>query len=98
MMLRHANRDRRRDERPGDLTDTPRDYLGADRIGADQADRTVLLGRADRQNYSAAGPKIRLDLLPSLQLQLHSPSLCRGLLSPRERHSILARLFSTTPA
>jgi hypothetical protein len=78
MVLRHADRDRRRDEGSGGLPDTPRDDLGADRVGADQAGWPVLLGRADRQDDSSAGLKISLDLLPSLQLKLHSRSFRRG--------------------
>ena len=78
MVLRHANRDGRRDERPGGFADPSRDHLGADRIGADQAGWPVLLGRADRQDDPPAGVKISLDLLPGLQLKLHSPSFRAG--------------------
>jgi hypothetical protein len=42
------------------------------RIGADQAGRPMLLGRADRQDNAAARSEIRLDLDPGLQLELHS--------------------------
>ena len=71
MMLGHPDRDGRSDERSSGLTDTPSDDLGADRVGADQAGRTVLLGRADRQDDAPARFEVGLDLHPSLQLQLH---------------------------
>jgi hypothetical protein len=54
---------------------TPRDHFGADRIGADQPGWPVLFGRADWQDDPPAGLKIIFDLLPGLQLKLHSRSL-----------------------
>ena len=75
MVLRHADRDGRRDQGADGLADTSRDHLGADRIGADQAVWPMLLGRADRQDNSTAGLKISLDFLPGLQLKLHARSL-----------------------
>jgi hypothetical protein len=59
------------DEGSRGLADTPYNHLGADRVGADQADRAVLLGRADRHDDAATRPKISIDLRPGLQLQLH---------------------------
>ena len=47
----------------------------------------MLLGRAYRQDNSPAGLKINLDLLPGLQLKLHSRSFRRGLTSPSTRQS-----------
>ena len=48
MVLGHPDRDRRRHERSGGFADAACDDLGADRIGADQTNRPVLLGRAYR--------------------------------------------------
>ena len=66
MMLGHPDRDGRSDERSSGLTDAPSDDLGADRVSADQAGRTVLLGRADGQDDATARSKILLDLYPGL--------------------------------
>ena len=71
MMLGHPDRDGRSDERSGGLTDTASNDLGTDRVGADKAGRTVLLGRADGQDDAPARFEVGLDLHPSLQLQLH---------------------------
>jgi hypothetical protein len=82
MMLRHTDRDCRGNQGAGPLADPPRDNLGANRIGADQTVRPVLLGRANRQDDPPAILQISLDFLPSLQLQLHSRSFRSGLTSP----------------
>ena len=79
MMLGHPDRDRRSDERSGGIADPASNDLGSDRVGADEADWYVLLGRADGQDDAPARFGVGLDLHPSLQLQLHSPFFRDGL-------------------
>ena len=76
-MLRHPKGNGRSDQGIGSLADAAGDRLGADRIGADQPDRSMLLGRADRQDHGAARPQIGLDFRPTQQLQLHKRCLAR---------------------
>ena len=60
-MLGHPDRDRRGDECSSGFADAAGDDLGANRVGADKADRTMLLGRADGQDDATARSKILLD-------------------------------------
>ena len=71
VVRRHADTDGRPDETAGRLADTQRDFLGADRIGADQPVGAVLLGGADRQDDAARRLQIVFDLGPGAKLKAH---------------------------
>jgi hypothetical protein len=77
-MLGHAEAKRRRHQGPCRRADALRDQLGAERVGADQAVRSMLLGRADRQKDAPTVLQITLDLLPGAACQQHRtrPRLC----------------------
>src|SRR3546814_6916023 len=49
-----------------------RSDLGADREGADQAVRAMLLGRADGDDDAGRALQIRLNLFPGAQMQQHN--------------------------
>ena len=66
-----ANRNGGRHQRFGGFTNAARNDLGADRIGANQTDWSVLLGRPNWYDDYAARSQISLDLDLALQLQLH---------------------------
>src|SRR6185312_7210942 len=68
VMLRVADIDGRPDQRAHRLADAGADCLGADRVGADEAVRPVLLGRADRHDDALGCLEIILDLLPGLEM------------------------------
>src|SRR5476651_1019299 len=78
MMLRHADRDRWRHQGADLFADAAADHLGGERVGADQAGRAVLLGRADRNDDAGLALEILFDELPSLELDLH-------VLTPRSK-------------
>ena len=92
MVLRHADPDRRPDQRRCGLADAAGNNLGADRIGPDHPDRAMLLCRADRQDDAAARLEIDLDLRPGLQVQLHILSLL-----PLRRYSTDDEDFASIP-
>src|SRR5262249_19117911 len=71
MGLRHADAGGRAGEGADPLAAAAPDPLPADRIGADEAVRPVLLGRADRNDDAFGALKIGLDLFPGLKMQLH---------------------------
>ena len=75
VMLRHADRDGRRHQRAYFLADAAADHLRGQRVGADQAGRTMLLGRADRDDDAGLGLEIVVDEFPRLELQLHEARL-----------------------
>ena len=68
MMLRHADGNRRRHQGARLLAGAAADHLGGERVGADQAGRPVLLGRADRDDDAGLGLEIVLDERPGLEL------------------------------
>jgi len=71
VMLRVADIDRRADQRARGLADARRDRLGADRVRADEAVGTVLLGRADGHDDALGVAEIGLDLFPGLEMEQH---------------------------
>ena len=78
VMLRHADRQHRRDQPSGRVADAARDCIGADRVGADQSIRAMLFGRADRQHDAGAVTKIRFDLGPCAGGELHRRRVVAG--------------------
>ncbi len=79
VMLGHADRNRRRDQRLHRLAQAAANDLGGQGVGADQAVGPVLLGGADRHDDSGAGLEVFLDLGPGAKLQQHLSPLtnCR---------------------
>src|SRR6516162_9597466 len=74
MMLRHSDGERWRDEATNLVTNTTRNKLGIQVVGANQSVRSVLFGGTNRNDDAARCVQVLLDLLPGGQRELHKSS------------------------